>query len=85
MNRIKLWPHVTIMAIVVALAAGLAVALEFEERKMKRAMAQANKARARYALIIGDNEIATGNYGLKNMATGEQESLDLESIKSKLK
>ena len=30
-------------------------------------------------------EIATGKYGLKNMTTGEQESLDLESIKSKLK
>jgi histidyl-tRNA synthetase len=65
--------------------AGLSVALEFEERKMKKAMAQANKARAKYALIIGDDEIASGKFGLKNLASGEQESLDLESIKSKLK
>ncbi len=64
--------------------AGLSVALEFEERKMKRAMAQANKARAKFALIIGENEIASGLYGCKNLTTGEQESLDLESIKSKL-
>ena len=64
--------------------AGLSVALEFEERKMKRAMAQANKARAKYALIIGDDEVASGKFGLKNLVTGEQESLDLEAIKSKL-
>ncbi len=64
--------------------AGLSVALEFEERKMKRAMAQANKARAKYALIIGDDEVTSGKFGLKNLATGEQESLDLDAIKSKL-
>ena len=64
--------------------AGLSVALEFEDRKMKKAMAQANKVRAKYALIIGDDEVAKEEYSLKNLSTGEQESLDLESIKSKL-
>ena len=65
-------------------AAGVAVAIEFEDRKMKKAVAAAAKARARYALIIGDNEVATGTYGLKNLETGEQESLSLEKIISKL-
>jgi histidyl-tRNA synthetase len=64
--------------------AGVAVAMEFEDRKMKKAMAAADKSRARYALIIGDNEVASGKYGLKNLATGEQESLALEAIKDKL-
>lgn len=64
--------------------AGVAVAIEFEDRKMKKAMAAAAKAKARYALIIGDNEVATGKYGLKNLQTGEQESLSLEEIISKL-
>lgn len=63
---------------------GVSVALEFEDRKMKKAMAAANKARARYALIIGDDEVATGKYGLKNLATGEQESLTLDEICAKL-
>jgi len=60
--------------------AGIAVALEFEERKMKKAMAQAGKSRARYALIVGEDEVASGRYGLKDLATGSQESLDLEAI-----
>lgn len=59
---------------------GVSVAIEFEDRKMKKAMAAANKARARYALIIGDDEVASGKYGLKNLATGEQESISLKEI-----
>ncbi|HEU0174482.1 MAG TPA: histidine--tRNA ligase [Blastocatellia bacterium] len=65
-------------------AAGVAVAMEFEERKMKKAMAAADKSRARYALIIGENEVASGRYGLKNLASGEQESLTLDEIITKL-
>jgi histidyl-tRNA synthetase len=64
---------------------GIAVAMEFEDRKMKKAMTAADKSRARYALIIGENEMHNGKYGLKNLATGEQESLALEEIISKLK
>ncbi|MDQ3010027.1 MAG: histidine--tRNA ligase [Acidobacteriota bacterium] len=65
-------------------AAGLAVAIEFEDRKMKKAMPAAAKSRARYALIIGENEVASGQYSLKNLATGEQESFSLNEIISKL-
>jgi histidyl-tRNA synthetase len=66
-------------------AAGIAVAMEFEDRKMKKAMAAASKSRARYALILGEDEVAKGRYGLKNLAAGEQESLSLEEIIAKLK
>ncbi|HQR33089.1 MAG TPA: histidine--tRNA ligase [Blastocatellia bacterium] len=65
-------------------ASGIAVAMEFEDRKMKKAMAAADKARAKYALIIGDNEVATEKYALKNLKTGEQESLTLDEIILKL-
>ena len=44
------------------------------EGKLKRAMELANKLGARYALIVGDDEIAAGQYPLKNMQTGEQQS-----------
>ena len=40
--------------------------------KLKRAMELANKLGARYALILGDDEIAAGRYSLKNMQSGEQ-------------
>lgn len=65
-------------------AAGVAVAMEFEDRKMKKAMTAAAKSRARYALIIGENEVASGKYGLKNLTAGEQESLSLEGVISTL-
>lgn len=65
-------------------AAGCAVALEFTERKMKKAMAQASESRARFALIIGDNEVMSGRYSLKNLANGEQASLTLDAIAAKL-
>ncbi len=65
--------------------AGLSVELDFGERKMKKAMALASESGARYALIIGDNEIASGRYGLKRLSTGEQESLELNAIIRKVK
>ena len=40
--------------------------------KLKRALETANKLGARYALIVGENELAEDRYALKNMTTGEQ-------------
>ncbi len=65
-------------------AAGFAVGIEFEERKMKKAMAQASKSNSRYALIVGENEVASGQYALKNMASGEQEAISFDEIVSRL-
>lgn len=65
--------------------AGVATAIEFEDRKMKKAMTAAAKSGAHYALIIGDDEVAGGRYGLKHLATGAQESLALDEIIAKLK
>jgi histidyl-tRNA synthetase len=52
--------------------------------KLKRAMELANKLGARYTLIIGDNEIAAGQYALKNMLTGEQQSVTASNIKTSI-
>ncbi len=59
--------------------AGVSVELA-TEGKLKRAMELANKLGARYTLIIGDNEIAAGQYTLKNMQTGEQISVVKDEI-----
>ena len=53
--------------------------------KLKRAMELANKLGARYALIIGDDEIAAGQYSLKDMQSGEQERVSRVELFSKLK
>jgi histidyl-tRNA synthetase len=42
------------------------------DRKLKRAMEVANRTGARFVVIIGDDEIASGSYSVKNMATTEQ-------------
>jgi histidyl-tRNA synthetase len=59
---------------------GLSVELA-TEGKLKRAMELANKLGARYTLIVGDNEIAAGQYALKNMQSGEQKNVIASEIK----
>lgn len=43
-------------------------------------MENANKLGARRVLLLGDNEIAAGVYTLKDMASGQQESLSREAL-----
>lgn len=63
---------------------GLSVEVGFEG-KLKRMLELANKLGARYALIVGDNELVTQAYALKNMATGEQETLTRQAVCDRLK
>jgi histidyl-tRNA synthetase len=52
--------------------------------KLKRAMELANKSGARFALILGDDEIAAGEYSLKNMQSGEQRRVSREELFQKV-
>jgi histidyl-tRNA synthetase len=54
--------------------------VELVEAKLKRAMELANKSGARFAVIIGDDEINAGRYAFKNMASGEQQNLTRDEI-----
>ena len=58
--------------------------VEVAEGKLKKLMELANKKRARQTLILGDDEIAQGVYTLKDMATGEQQSVSREALLDKL-
>jgi histidyl-tRNA synthetase len=59
----------------------LGIAVEVApDGKLKRSMELANKLGARRALILGDDEIAAGKYTLKEMSTGEQQSLTREQL-----
>jgi histidyl-tRNA synthetase len=55
-------------------ADGLSVELGLDA-KLKRSLELANKMSARFAIIVGDNELTAGTYVLKHMTTGEQETL----------
>jgi histidyl-tRNA synthetase len=50
------------------------------DRKLKRMLELANKLAARYTLIVGDNEIVTQSYALKDMASGEQDTLTRQAL-----
>ena len=48
--------------------------------KVKRGMELANKLGARFAVILGEDELLKGTYALKNMATGEQTEVTAEEM-----
>ena len=49
-------------------------------RSLKAQMKYANKIGAEYTLIIGDSEVDAGKAQLRNMATGEQTEVELDSF-----
>ena len=49
-------------------------------RSLKAQMKYADKKSARFTLILGDNELATGKANLKNMKTSEQTEVDIHDI-----
>jgi histidyl-tRNA synthetase len=60
--------------------AGIATVVDLEARKLKKSLAIANNLGARYALIIGDDEIDKSSYVLRDMATGQQNSLTEQEL-----
>jgi histidyl-tRNA synthetase len=66
-------------------AAGLRVLLDPEGRSFKSRMKQADKLGARYAAILGDDELAKGVWTLRDMARSEQRQVSEEEILKHLK
>ena len=55
-----------------------------ELAKVKKQFNYADKVKTRYTLVVGEDEIDTEKYKLKNMKTDTQESLSLDGIIKKL-
>ena len=55
-----------------------------ETKSFKAKMKEANKRQIEFVLILGEDEMKEQLFTLKNMATGEQEKLNLEGIIEKL-
>ena len=51
---------------------GLRVQLYGEQKKFKQKMAYADKLGVKFAVLLGEDEIAAGKCSVKNMVTGEQ-------------
>ncbi|HJO18008.1 MAG: histidine--tRNA ligase [Vicinamibacterales bacterium] len=53
-------------------AGGLRTLVDYEARSAKAQMKRANRAGVSHVVILGDDELATGEVTVKTMATGEQ-------------
>jgi histidyl-tRNA synthetase len=56
--------------------AGLAVELPPDEMKFKKSLGLADKLGAKYALVLGEDEVASGLYTLKQLANSEQRKMN---------
>lgn len=59
---------------------GMYVLFDTVGRSIKAQMKYANKIGAEYVVVIGDNELESGNVQLKNMETGELTDMPLDSF-----
>ena len=57
---------------------GYFVEYDLVERGIKPQMKYADKIKAKFVVVLGDNEIESGKANLKNMATGEQTEISLD-------
>ena len=64
--------------------AGLTAGMDYAGRSMKAQMKQANKAGARFALILGEDEVKEACVQLKDMAKSEQTKVSFANIIEKL-
>lgn len=56
------------------------VAIDFTDRKTDKKIKAAVKSGVNYALFVGEEEIKTGKFPLKNITTGEQQIIELGQI-----
>lgn len=59
---------------------GLCVQFDTVGRGFKAQMKYANKIGASYVLVLGDNELETGEIKLKNMADGKEREMNLDTF-----
>jgi len=63
---------------------GFWVERDYEMGSMKSQMRKANKTQSRFSLILGENEIRSGKFVLKNMATGEQKECPAQELATEI-
>ncbi len=64
---------------------GIVVELGDESFRLKKSLETASKIGARYAVIIGENEVKANAFALKNLASGEQVTVPRAELASKIR
>lgn len=64
---------------------GISTDKDYMSRKMKGQMKQADRLNARYTIVIGDRELESKQIDIKNMDTGESDTVQLDEIADYLK
>jgi histidyl-tRNA synthetase len=59
------------------LKSGVRVEMDYEGKSLKSQMRRADKLKAHYSVVIGENEVASGRASFKRMADGVQIEADL--------
>lgn len=54
--------------------------VEMSNKKVKKSFEYANKMNIKYVIVVGSNEIESGQFALKNMQTGEQVNVTLPEM-----
>lgn len=63
---------------------GITIEMEGEEKSLKSQMRRADKLRARFALIVGDEELKNHRAILRNMDSKEQFEIDLDRVEEEI-
>ncbi len=61
-------------------AGDLSVEMNYEPAKLKKMLGAANRLRARFAVIIGESELASSNFQVKDMSSGEQHPVEPDRV-----
>jgi len=64
--------------------AGIAVAVDATSRKMDKKIKSADKAGHPYVLFVGEEELAKGEFAIKNLNSGQEQHLSLDDLKDYL-
>lgn len=59
---------------------GMTASMDFAKRSMKAQMKQAGKSNAKFALIIGEDEVTNNTVTVKNLANSEQQTIATDEI-----
>ncbi len=65
-------------------AKGIRAEMDFQGKSLKAQMRRADKLQAEYVLVLGDDEINSGQAQLKEMASGDQSPVALDCLASQL-
>lgn len=63
---------------------GLNVAVDISGRKLDKQIQTADKKGVKNVLFVGEQEIQSGKFKLKNLETGNEQNLKIEEIKTKI-